>query len=83
MASRQVVLARGAFISHEHHSTGTVSVLGLPDGSQVLRMEDLRTSNGPLLKVWLSDAAALDGVDGWAPRAATDAEHGDAAADIW
>jgi len=75
VASRPVVLARGAFISHEHNSTGTVSVLGLPDGSRVLRLEDLRTSNGPLLKVWLSDAAVIDGVDGW--RVFDDGHHVD------
>jgi hypothetical protein len=59
------VLARGAFISHDHDSTGMISVLRLPDGSQVLRLEDLRTSDGPLLKVWLADAAVIEGVAGW------------------
>jgi hypothetical protein len=28
-------------------------------------MEDLRTSNGPDVKVWLSDAPILPGVEGW------------------
>jgi hypothetical protein len=40
-------------------------VLGLPDGSRVLRLEDLRTSDGPLLKVWLTDAPVIEGRDGW------------------
>lgn len=60
-----VVLARGQFISHEHASTGAVSVLRLPDGSRVLRLEDLHTSNGPLLKVWLTDAPVIPGNAGW------------------
>ena len=60
-----VVLARGDFVSHEHESSGAVTVLRLPDGSRVLRLEDLRTSNGPRLQVWLSDAPVLPGPDGW------------------
>lgn len=60
-----VVLARGELISHEHTSSGRVVVLGLPDGSRVLRLEDLRTSNGPVLKVWLADAPVLEGRAGW------------------
>ena len=60
-----VVLARGELIGHEHASSGSVAVLGLPDGSRVLRLEDLRTSDGPLLKVWLTDAPVIEGRDGW------------------
>lgn len=60
-----VVLARGELISHEHASSGSVVVLGLADGSRVLRLEDLRTSDGPLLKVWLTDAPVIAGRDGW------------------
>jgi hypothetical protein len=60
-----VVLARGELISHEHASSGSVVVLGLSDGSRVLRLEDLQTSDGPLLKVWLTDAPVIEGRDGW------------------
>lgn len=60
-----VVLASGSFISHEHPTTGTVQVLQLPDGSRVLRIEDLNTSNGPDLKVWLTNAPVIEGVAGW------------------
>jgi hypothetical protein len=60
-----VVQARGELISHEHRTTGSVQVLGLPDGSRVLRLQDLQTSNGPLLKVFLTDAPVLPGPDGW------------------
>ena len=46
-----VILSSGTFISHEHATTGSVQILQLPDGSRVLRIEDLDTSNGPDLKV--------------------------------
>jgi Electron transfer DM13 len=60
-----VVLARGELISHEHESSGAVVVLELPDGSRVLRLEDLNTSNGPDLQVWITDAPVIEGRDGW------------------
>lgn len=64
-AGGPVLLARGELISHEHPTTGEVQVLALPDGSRVLRLQDLDTSNGPLLKVFLTDAPVLPGTDGW------------------
>ncbi len=60
-----VLLLDGSFISHEHATTGTAQVFELPDGSRVLRIENLDTSNGPDLKVWLTDAPVIEGVDGW------------------
>ncbi len=59
------VLARGRFISHEHQTTGRVRILRLPDGERVLRIQGLRTSNGPDLKVWLAAAPVIAGNDGW------------------
>jgi hypothetical protein len=59
------VLARGELIAHEHATTGSVLVLGLADGSRVLRLQDLDTSDGPLMKVLITDAPVLPGVDGW------------------
>jgi len=64
-AATPAVVARGTFISHEHSTTGTVRVLTLADGSRVLRIEDLDTSNGPDLRVWLSDQPVVEGRDGW------------------
>jgi hypothetical protein len=64
-AAQPVVLARRDLISHEHATTGSVQLLGMPDGSRVLRVADLQTSNGPLLKVFLTDAPVLPGTDGW------------------
>jgi hypothetical protein len=74
-AAGPAVLAHGALISHEHESSGAVTVLQLPDGSRVLRLEDLRTSNGPLLKVWLADAPVVEGTAGW--RVFDDGRHVD------
>ncbi len=58
-------LAGGTLISHEHASSGSVKILQLADGSRVLRLENLRTSNGPRLKVWLTDAPVVEGTAGW------------------
>jgi hypothetical protein len=60
-----VELARGELISHEHATTGTARVLQLEDGSRVLRLEGLDTSNGPDLRVWLTDAPVIEGREGW------------------
>ncbi|MCI3928142.1 DM13 domain-containing protein [Streptomyces sp. AN091965] len=58
-------LARGQLISHEHETSGSVRILRLADGTRVLRITDLSTSNGPALKVWLTDAEVKPGKDGW------------------
>ena len=48
-------LRSGSFRSLEHRTTGTASLVRLADGSVVLRFEDLDTSNGPDLRVYLSE----------------------------
>ncbi|MCY9785554.1 DM13 domain-containing protein [Nocardiopsis sp. EMB25] len=53
-----VVLAGGEFITQEHDTSGTVTVLELPDGSRHVRLEDLATSDGPDLHVWITDQEA-------------------------
>ncbi|MGW5470829.1 DM13 domain-containing protein [Streptomyces chartreusis] len=58
-------LAGGELISHEHATSGSVKLLWLADGSHVLRLENLDTSNGPDLRVWLTDAPVKEGVGGW------------------
>jgi len=58
-------LARGVFVSHEHDTSGTVRIVELADGGRVLRLEDFRTTNGPDLHVWLTDAPVIDGRGGW------------------
>ncbi|WP_283139598.1 DM13 domain-containing protein [Rhizohabitans arisaemae] len=64
-AAEPEVLATGSFITHEHGTTGQVRVLKLADGSRVLRIENLDTSDGPDLKVWLSDQPVKEGLAGW------------------
>jgi len=51
---RPQTLARGDFRSLEHHTTGSAQLLRLADGTVVLRIEDLDTSNGPDVRVTLS-----------------------------
>jgi hypothetical protein len=65
VVTEPTVLARGTLISHEHESSGSVALLRLADGSRVLRLENLQTSNGPALRVWLTDAPVIEGTDGW------------------
>jgi len=60
-----VQLAAGSLISHEHATTGTVRIIRQPDGVRVLTLEDLDTSNGPDVHVWLSAAHMVEGTDGW------------------
>jgi hypothetical protein len=60
-----VTLADGELISHEHETSGTVRFVRLADGSHVVRLEDLDTSNGPDLRVWLTDAPVKEGRAGW------------------
>ncbi|MFI2371899.1 DM13 domain-containing protein [Streptomyces sp. NPDC018833] len=58
-------VAQGTFVTHEHATTGTVKVVRLADGTHTLRFEGLDTSNGPDLRVWLSDAPVKEGKAGW------------------
>ena len=37
----------------------------LSDGTRILRFEGLDTSDGPDLRVWLSDAPVIEGAAGW------------------
>ena len=60
-----VTLASGELISHEHATSGTARLLRLPDGSRVLRLESLNTSNGPDLRVWLTDRQVVPDSAGW------------------
>jgi len=52
------ILAAGPFQSQEHATSGSASLVQLPDGSQVIRLENLASSDGPDVKVWLSDREA-------------------------
>lgn len=54
------VLASGSFSSLEHETTGNASIVEIADGRRFLRLEDLSTSNGPDLRVYLSEVPASD-----------------------
>ncbi|MDW8804316.1 DM13 domain-containing protein [Streptomyces scabiei] len=60
-----VTVASGGLISHEHTTTGTAKLVRLADGTHVVRLENLDTSNGPDLRVWLTDAPVVEGRAGW------------------
>jgi hypothetical protein len=60
-----VDLATGTFVSHEHETTGIVRVIEHPDGSRQLALENLQTTNGPDVHVWLSAGPVVEGFDGW------------------
>ena len=56
--SPAVELASGQFRSLEHRTTGRARLLKLSGGDVVLRFEGLDTSNGPDLRVYLSELPA-------------------------
>jgi hypothetical protein len=48
-------LASGKFEDGEHDTSGKVEVLQLADGRRFVRFEDLASSDGPDLHVWITD----------------------------
>ncbi len=60
-----VTVARGSFTSLEHETTGIALVVELEDGTRFLRLEDLETSNGPDLRVVLTDQPLSDDWQVW------------------
>ncbi|HWS31810.1 MAG TPA: DM13 domain-containing protein [Actinoplanes sp.] len=68
-----VVVAEGSFITHEHDTSGTARLVRAPDGSHRLEIAGLNTSDGPDLRVWLSDQQVKTGVAGW--RVFDDGKH--------
>jgi Electron transfer DM13. len=56
--AQPMALASGAFVDGEHATSGTASILQLPDGSRYVRLENFSTSDGPDVQVWLTDKAA-------------------------
>jgi hypothetical protein len=51
-------LGSGAFQSQEHTTSGSAALLQLPNGTRLLRLENLASSDGPDVKIWLSDLEA-------------------------
>ncbi len=58
-------LAAGTFIKHEHATSGQAEVVRLPDGKHQLVLRELATSDGPELRIWLSNQPVVDGEAGW------------------
>ena len=54
----ETVLVRTNLQSLEHQSSGDVLLIQLPGGKRIVRLENLVTSNGPDLRVYLSAAPA-------------------------
>ncbi|MET7862894.1 DM13 domain-containing protein [Micromonospora taraxaci] len=59
------VLAAGEFVTHEHDTTGSAEIRRLANGRHQLVIRDLNTSNGPDLRVWLTDQPVIHGTAGW------------------
>jgi hypothetical protein len=53
-------LASGEFRTLEHGTTGLARIVQLEDGSRFVRLEDLDTSDGPDLRVYLTDQPVSD-----------------------
>ncbi|WP_422754646.1 DM13 domain-containing protein [Micromonospora sp. WMMD708] len=64
-ATRPVLVSRGEFVSHEHDTSGTARIVRTADGGHRLELVGLDTSNGPDLRVWLSDQPVRTGRAGW------------------
>jgi len=60
-----VLVARGTFVTHEHDTLGTAEIVRLADGRNQLVLRDLSTSDGPDLRVWLTDQPVVAGRAGW------------------
>ena len=60
-----VVLAAGDFVTHEHDTSGRAQLVRLAAGRRQLLLRGLDTSDGPDLRVWLTDRKVLPGRAGW------------------
>lgn len=59
------VISAGDFITHEHDTSGVARIIRDTDGTHRLELAGLDTSNGPDLRVWLTDQPVVQGVAGW------------------
>jgi len=51
-------VAHGMFVSQEHKTTGEARVVQLDGKRKYVRLENFATSNGPDLRIWLSEESA-------------------------
>ena len=59
------IVSAGEFVTHEHDTSGSARIVRAADGSHTLEIVGLDTSNGPDLRVWLTDQPLRSGVAGW------------------
>jgi electron transfer DM13 len=64
-APSATLVAQGQLISHEHATSGTVQLVKLEDGSHQIILRSFATTDGPDLRVWLTDQPVIPGVQGW------------------
>ena len=58
-------LSSGEFRSLEHATSGLARIVELEDGSRFVRLQDLDTSDGPDLRVYLTDQPVSDDWGVW------------------
>nr|WP_230415153.1 DM13 domain-containing protein [Micromonospora tarapacensis] len=59
------LVSSGDFVSHEHKTSGSARIVRTEDGRHRLELVGLNTSNGPDLRVWLTDQPVVEGRAGW------------------
>ncbi|NGM13881.1 DM13 domain-containing protein [Verrucosispora sp. WMMA2044] len=64
-ATAATLVSSGDFVSHEHDTSGSARIVRTADGRHRLELVGLNTSNGPDLRVWLTDQPVIEGRDGW------------------
>ncbi|MEV0805966.1 DM13 domain-containing protein [Micromonospora sp. NPDC050200] len=64
-ATGPTLVSRGDFVTHEHDTSGTARIVRAADGRHRLELVGLATSNGPDLRVWLTDQPVRAGRAGW------------------
>ncbi|GIJ80908.1 Electron transfer DM13 [Micromonospora phaseoli] len=63
--SAAALVSSGDFVSHEHDTSGGARIVRTGDGRHRLELVGLSTSNGPDLRVWLTDQPVVEGRAGW------------------
>jgi hypothetical protein len=63
--TKPLVVLEGSFVTHEHSTTGTARLVRNTDGSHQLELIGLDTSDGPDLRVWLTDQKVGDSARSW------------------
>lgn len=57
------ILSEGKFVTYAHDTTGNVTLIERADGGQIVRFTDFKSTQGPDVRVWLSEAPVTAGDD--------------------